>query len=80
MGLLQPSDSLSRIKRQSKEGTKLCHLQIHGRTQILILSEVSQKEKIKYCTLMHICGIYKNDIDDLICIAEIETQIQRTNV
>ena len=30
--------------------------------------------------LMHICRIYKNDIDDLICIAEIETQIQRTNV
>ena len=38
-------------------------------------SEISQKEKTKYCMLMHICGIYKNDIDDLICIAEIETQI-----
>ena len=29
---------------------------------------------------MHICGIYKNDIDDLICKAEVETQIQRTNI
>ena len=30
--------------------------------------------------LMHICRIKKNDIDDLICRAEIETQTQRTNV
>ena len=30
--------------------------------------------------LTHTCGIYKNDIDELICMAEIETQIQRTNL
>ena len=29
---------------------------------------------------MHICGIQKNNIDDIICRAEIETQTQRTNV
>ena len=29
-------------------------------------SEVSQKEKNKYRILTHICGIYKNGIDDLI--------------
>ena len=29
---------------------------------------------------MHICGIYKNGIDDPICKAEIATQIKRTNV
>ena len=38
-------------------------------------SEVSQKEKNKYCTLMHICGIQKNGIDNLIFKAEIETQM-----
>ena len=48
--------------------------------QSVILSEVSQKEKKKYCILTHICGIQKNGIDDLICKAEIETQKQRTNV
>ena len=40
----------------------------------VIQSEVSQKEKNKYCTLTHICGILKNGIDDLTCKAEIETQ------
>ena len=40
----------------------------------VIQSEVSQKEKHKYCILMHICGIEKNGIDDLICKPEIETQ------
>ena len=29
---------------------------------------------------MHISGIQKNDTDELICKAETETQIQRTNV
>ena len=27
----------------------------------------------------HICGIYKNGTDELICKTEIETQMQRTN-
>ena len=45
----------------------------------VIQSEVSQKEKNKYCILMHICirTIYmeskRNGIDDLIGKAEIET-------
>ena len=46
----------------------------------VIQNEISQKEKNKYHILLHICGIYKNDIDDLICKTEIETQTQRTNV
>ena len=46
--------------------------------EITIQSEVSQKNK--YHKLMHICGIQKNGIDDLICKAEIETQTQRTNI
>ena len=40
----------------------------------VIQSEVRKKEKNKYHTLMHICGIKKYGIDDLICKAEIETQ------
>ena len=46
----------------------------------VIQNEVSQKEKNKYCILMHICGIQKNGTDEPICKAEIETQTQRTNV
>ena len=48
--------------------------------ETVIQSEVSQKEKSKYCILMHICEIQKNSIDELICKAEIETQMQRTNI
>ena len=48
--------------------------------ETVIQSEVSQKEKNKYHILMHICGIWKNGISDLICKTEIETQMQRTNV
>ena len=41
----------------------------------VIQSEISQKGKSKYCMLMHICGIWKSGIDDLMCKAEIETQM-----
>ena len=45
-----------------------------------IQSEVSQKEKNKYHILMNICGIQKNGTDEPVCKAEIETQMQRTNI
>ena len=48
--------------------------------ETVIQSEVSQKEKNKYCILTHICVIQKNGTDELVCKAEIETQMQRTNV
>ena len=48
--------------------------------ETVIQSEVSQKEKNKYHILMHVCGIQKNGTDELVCKAEIETQMQRTNV
>ena len=41
----------------------------------IIQSEVSQKEKNRYCTTWFICGIYKNVPDELICKAETETQM-----
>ena len=37
-------------------------------------SEVSQKEKNKYCILAHVCGIQKDGTDDLACRATKETQ------
>ena len=46
----------------------------------VIQSEVSQKEKNKYRILMHICGIQKSGTDELVWKAEMETQMQRTNI
>ena len=42
----------------------------------IINSEVNLKEKSKYCIFKCICGIYKNGLDNLICKAEIETDIE----
>ena len=43
--------------------------------ETVIQHEVSQKEKNKYHLLMHICGIRKSGIDELICKTKIETQM-----
>ena len=43
-------------------------------------SEVGQKGKNKYLILMHVCGIWKNCADELVCRAEVETQMWRTNM
>ena len=43
--------------------------------ETVIQSEVSQKEKNKYRILMYICGIWENGRDELVCRAEIETQM-----
>ena len=43
--------------------------------ETVLKSEVSQKGKYKYCILTHICGILKNGRDELLCKAEIETQM-----
>ena len=48
--------------------------------ETVIQSEVSQKEKNKYCILMPICGTQKNGTDEPVCREGIETQMQRTNV
>ena len=41
----------------------------------VIWSEVSQKEKNKYCILPYICGILKKGTDETICKSEINTQM-----
>ena len=48
--------------------------------ETVIHSEVGQKEKNKYQILTHICGIQKNGTDETVSKAEIETQMQRTNI
>ena len=44
--------------------------------EINIQSEVNQKEKNKYCVLTHIYGILKNGVDEPICRAGIETDME----
>ena len=46
----------------------------------IIQSEVSQKEKDKYCILTHLCGIYKDDTDEFICRAVMEKHTWRTDL
>ena len=41
----------------------------------IIQTEVSQKEKDKYCVLTHIYGLQKDSTDDPICRAAMETQM-----
>ena len=48
--------------------------------QSIIQSEASQKEKNKYCSLMHIFGIQKGGNDEAICRVAMETQTQRTDL
>ena len=48
--------------------------------EIVILSEVSQKEENKYCIISLICGIQKNGRDELTFKAEIDSQMYRTNI
>ena len=40
--------------------------EIYVYLEIVIESEVSQKEKSKYCIILLICGIYKNDTNEII--------------
>ena len=47
--------------------------------EIVTQSEVSQNEKNKYCVISLKYGIQKNGTDELICKAEIESQMWRTN-
>ena len=65
-------------KFKVKEGTYLeptfteCLINNHG---TIIQSEVSQKEKHQYSTLMHIYGIQKDGNDDPVCETAKETQM-----
>ena len=43
-------------------------------------SEVSQKEKEKYCIVTHIYGIQKDGTNEFICKAAVEKQTQRKDL
>ena len=51
-----------------------------AKLELIIQSEVSQKEKNKYCILMHIYGIQKDGTDEPICRTAMDTQTQRTDL
>ena len=46
--------------------------------ELIIQSEVSQKEKHQYSTLMHIYGIQKDGNNNPVCEAAKETKMYRT--
>ena len=46
----------------------------------IIQSEVSQKEKEKYCILTHTYGIWKNGTEEFIYRAAVEKWTQRTDL
>ena len=48
--------------------------------EIIILSGVSQKDKDKYHMISLICGIQKNDTNELIYKTETDSQTSKTNL
>ena len=60
----------SAIKRDIPESVLMKWMNLEPITQ----SEVSQKEKDKYCILTHIYGIYKNGTEEHIYRAAMEKQ------
>ena len=48
--------------------------------EIIILSDISQREKDKYHMISLICRILKNDTNELIYKIEIESQTQKINL
>ena len=60
----------SAIKRNTFESVLMRWMNLEP----IIQSEVSQKEKYKYCILTHIYGIYKNGTEKFIYRAAVEKQ------
>ena len=48
--------------------------------EIIILTEVNQKKKDKYCMLLLIHGILKNDTNELIYKTETDSQISKNKL
>ena len=64
----------SAIKKNTFESVLMRWMKLDS----IIQSEVSQKEKHQYCTLMHIYGILKDGNDNPVCETAKETQVYRT--
>ena len=61
----------STIKKNTFESVLIRWMEL----ELIIQSEVSQKEKHQYSILMHICGIQKDGNDNPICETAKKTQI-----
>ena len=66
----------SAIKRNAFESVLMRWMNLEP----IMQSEVSQKEKDKYCILMHIYRIYKNGTEEFIYRAAMEKQTQRIDL
>ena len=51
---------IKRTVTQPQRRMKFCHSHHQGQTMVgIMLSEISQTEKEKYCVISLVCGIYK---------------------
>ena len=66
----------SAIKRNTFESVLMRWINLEP----IIQSEVSQKEKNKYCILTDIYGIWKGGTDEIICRTAMEKQTERTDL
>ena len=64
----------SAIKKNTFESVLMRRMKL----ELIIQSEVSQKEKHQYSILMHIYGIQKDGNDNPVCETAKETQMYRT--
>ena len=60
----------SAIKKNEFESVLLRWMNLES----IVQNEVIQKEKDKYCILMHVYGIQKDGTDEPICRAAMETE------
>ena len=65
--VLETMESYSAIRRNETGAFAVVCIDLYS----VIRSEVSQKEKNKYCILTHLCGIQKNGTNEPICRAGI---------
>ena len=68
---IYPMEYYSAIKRNTFESALMRWMKLEP----IIQREVSQKEKDKYCILMHLYGIQKDSNNSLTCRAAKETQV-----
>ena len=62
---------LQAIKRNTFDSVLMCWMNLEP----IVQSEVSQKEKYKYCILTHTCGILRDSTLKGICRSGMETQM-----
>ena len=73
MWYIDTMEYYSAIKRHAFESVLMRWMNIKP----IIQNDVSQKEKDKYCILMHIYGIQKNDTEEFIYRATVERNRHR---